>query len=75
MLEKIKEIRQNFSNAVTTGTRSGSGKLVLEHYDKLVQIWDGSPATEPLSCGISSDQLNNEESNSKVLVSIQNYNR
>ena len=61
MQEKIKEIRQNFSNAITTGTRSGSGKLVLENYDKLVQIWGGSP---PLPCGISSDQLNNEESNS-----------
>lgn len=60
--EKIKEIRQNFSNAVTAGTRSGSGKLVLEHYDRLVLIWGGTPATEPLQCGISSDQLNSDTS-------------
>ena len=31
--EKVKEIRQNFSKAVTTGKRSGSGKLVYEFYD------------------------------------------
>ena len=28
--EKLKEIRQNFSVAVTTGRRSGSGKIVLD---------------------------------------------
>lgn len=27
--EKLKEIRKNFANAVTTGSRSGSGKIVL----------------------------------------------
>ena len=57
--EKLKEIRQNFSKAVTTGSRSGSGKIVLEHYDQLVQIWGGSPATEPLIFGTSADEVNN----------------
>jgi hypothetical protein len=57
--EKIKEMRQNFSVAVTTGRRSGSGKVILEFYDELVQIWGCSPATQPLSCGISTDQVNN----------------
>ena len=28
VMEKIKELRQKFSNAVTTGSRSGSGKSV-----------------------------------------------
>jgi hypothetical protein len=45
--EKLKDIRQNFSIAITSGRRSGSGKVVLEFYDELVQIWGGSPATEP----------------------------
>ena len=36
VMEKIKEIRQKFSKAVTSGSRSGSGKLVFEHYDQLV---------------------------------------
>ena len=49
--EKIKELRQKFSNAVTLGTRSGSGKLVLEFYDLMVQIWGGTPTSEPVSFG------------------------
>jgi len=56
--EKLKEIRQNFSIAITNGRRSGSGKVVLEFYDELVQIWGGSPATEPLSCGTSTETVN-----------------
>ena len=32
--EKVKESRQAFSQAVTT--RSGSGKIVFDHYDRLV---------------------------------------
>lgn len=31
--ETVKEIRQSFFQAVTTGKRSGSGKIVFEHYD------------------------------------------
>ena len=37
IIEKVKDIRQNFSKAVTTGTRSGSGKIVYEFFDKLVK--------------------------------------
>ena len=56
VMEKIKELRQRFSNAVTAGSRSGSGKLVMEFYDTMVQIWGGSPSTEPLSFGIESSE-------------------
>eukprot|EP00794_Sanderia_malayensis_P020902 gene20901-biopygen15412 len=56
--EKIKEIRKQFSKAVTAGTRSGSGKIVCEHYDDLVQIWGCSPSSEPLTFGVSSSTLN-----------------
>ena len=56
--EKLKEIRQKFSEAVTSGRRSGSGKVILEFYDQLVQIWGGSPATEPLSAGICTHDIN-----------------
>ncbi|XP_065640270.1 uncharacterized protein LOC136072834 [Hydra vulgaris] len=58
--EKIKEIRQNFSLAVTSGRRSGSGKIVLEFYDHLVQIWGGSPSIEPLFFGKSTYDVNKE---------------
>ena len=37
IIEKVKDIRQSFSKAVTTGTRSGSGKIVYEFFDKLVK--------------------------------------
>ena len=37
--EKIKDIRKNFSKALVAGTRIGSGKILFEHFDKLVQIW------------------------------------
>ena len=51
VMEKIKKIRQNFSSAVISGRRSGSGKVVMEHYDDLVAIFGGSPSTEPLEFG------------------------
>ena len=60
--EKIKELRQNFSQAVTAGTRSGSGKLVMQFYELMVQIWGGAPATEPLSFGVQSNKAADEQS-------------
>ena len=52
--EKLKSIRQDYSKAVVSGTRSGSEKIVLQYFDDLASIWGGSPATEPLSFGIDS---------------------
>ena len=54
IMEKTKEIRQSFSKAVISGSRSGSGKVVFEHYDSLVKIWGGSANSRPLPFGISS---------------------
>ena len=54
---KIQQNRQNFSKAVVSGKRSGSGKLVYEFHDQLVAIWDGSPNVEKLSCGISTESI------------------
>ena len=48
VMEKVKEIRQSFSKAVVSGSRSGSGKIVYEFYDKLITLWGGSAGTEPL---------------------------
>ena len=56
--EKIKDLRQGFSKANVNGTRSGSGKFVYEHYDRLKQIWGGNPNTEPLTCGIDTSSVN-----------------
>ncbi|CAB4002587.1 Hypothetical predicted protein [Paramuricea clavata] len=63
--EKIKDIRQNFSQAVTNGRRSGSGKIVFEFYDELVVIWGGSAATKPLEFGVISDNFQGAEQESE----------
>ena len=60
IIEKVEDIRQNFSKAVTAGTRSRSGKIVYEFFDKLVTIWGGSANTKPLERGVQSgDYANN----------------
>ena len=51
--EKVKSIRQTFTQAVFEGRQSGSCKILTTHYDELVQIWGGSPASEPLSYGVN----------------------
>ena len=54
--QKIKEIRKNFSQAVTSGRSNEGGKVMLEFYDDLEKLEGGSPATE--SCGVSSKNVN-----------------
>ena len=73
--EKVKDMRQNYSKAVVNGTRSGSGRIVYEHYayDKLVSIWGGSANTEPLPYGVRSDDFEEGNTNKKVYDSDDNY--
>ena len=61
VMEKVKEIRQNFSKAVVSGRRSGSGKIVFEYYDKLVTLWGGSASSEPLAFGVGSDDFEEDD--------------
>ena len=56
--EKVKEIRQKFSEAIISGRRSGSSKIVIEFYDQLVHIWGGAPASEPMPSGICTQDVN-----------------
>ena len=65
--EKLKELRQNFASAVTSGSPSGSRKIVLEYFDQLKQIWGGSPSTEPLSCGVGTDDFTDSNENESTL--------
>eukprot|EP00112_Aurelia_sp_Birch-Aquarium-sp1_P021635 Seg5878.1 transcript_id=Seg5878.1/GoldUCD/mRNA.D3Y31 product="hypothetical protein" protein_id=Seg5878.1/GoldUCD/D3Y31 len=62
-MEKIKELQQKFSHAVTAGSRSGPGKLVLEFYDDVVNIWGGSASTEPLQYGRESSSILSTDEN------------
>ena len=59
VLEKIKDISQNFANAITTGRRSGSRKIVMEFYEELVKLWGGSPTTKSLTFGVSLNSISN----------------
>ena len=61
VLEKIKEARQDFQKAKTTGSRSGSGRIVLAHYDTLTQIYGDSSNIEPLNIGVDTASLNADE--------------
>ena len=45
-------------------TRSGSGKIVFEQYDRLIQIWGGSASTGPLSFGVDADSFSEEQESS-----------
>ena len=55
---KVKELRQNYKQAVDSGSRSGSGKsverCVEKHWAQFEEIWGGSPATTALLGGICS---------------------
>ena len=57
-----------------SGSRSESGKLVFEHYEKLVSIWGGSANIEPLSFGISSGELDDKHQEFSADLDIQEDN-
>ena len=63
--EKIKEIRQNFSKALISGTRSGSGKIIYEHFDALKLIWGGAANIEALEFGVDTNTIMDIENSSK----------
>ena len=59
--EKVKKIRQSFSDVVSKGgLSSGSPKVILANYDLLLQIYGGSASITPLEFGVSTDDTNTE---------------
>ena len=63
--QKIKDLRQDYSNAVTVGRRFGSSKLVEDNWDILKNIWGGSPAVINLrnACCSLQNELSDKEDN------------
>ena len=55
--EKIKNVRQEYRNALREDTRSGSGRIIQENFELLGEIWGGSPATTSLSFGVNGDSV------------------
>ncbi len=53
--EKIKEIHQNFSSVVVNERKSGSGKIVFEHYDNMFKIYGGTASSQPINAGVDTD--------------------
>ena len=62
IMERAKVMRQVLSKVVIKGTRSDSGKIDFEFYEKLVEIWGGSPNVSKISYGATTDQFNSSSS-------------
>ena len=55
--DKVKQIRCNFKKALIEGTRSGSGKIIIQHWDSLASIWGGCPSVTKISGAIISQDI------------------
>lgn len=53
--KKWKTIRSDFAKAVLAGRRSGSGKIVKEFWHDLLFLRRGTPGTEALPFGVSTE--------------------
>ena len=53
VLEKVKDIRWKFSSGLINGTRSGSGKIVLKHFDLLKQIFGDAPSATKIPASLN----------------------
>ena len=62
-IRKSEIFRQNFFQAVVEGRRSGSGIIVSEFYDKLVQLWGGFACAKPLAFDQQSNCIGNVSNN------------
>lgn len=71
--ERVRYRRKQKNQTVIFQSHShiGSGKLVFEHYDKLISIWYGSANIEPLSFGISSEEL--DDKHQEFLVDLDDF--
>ena len=58
---KTKEIHQNYRKAVTEWQRSGSGRVVCDHWEELKALWGGSPAPVTIRNAVISTQAGQDE--------------
>ena len=68
-----KKLRQKFLETVTTGRRNDSRQITIDYYYELAKIWDGSPASEPLSYGSSATCVNDNINMIPVAVVVIAY--
>ena len=75
--QKIKDLRQDYRNAMTVGRRSRSGKLVENNWDILKNIWGRSPAVINLRnarCSLQ-NELNDKEDNESGNMNGENVSQ
>ena len=75
--QKIKDLRQDYRNAMTVGRRSRSGKLVENNWDILKNISGRSPAVINLRnarCSLQ-NELNDKEDNESGNMNGENVSR
>ena len=53
-LFKVRALRKKFRTAVNESTRSGSGRLIIDNWEKLSLVWGGCPAVTSVAGAISS---------------------
>lgn len=63
---KLKNIRLKFRQAIDSGKRSGHGRVVLLYFEQCENIWGGSPATNSISSGIETGDLEGSSDSSSV---------
>ena len=71
---RIKIIRQNFKRAVVAGTRSGSGKIIIQNWDELLKIWGSCPSVKRIDGPVMTKTMNEVESDDSTSNDIPQDN-
>ena len=71
---RIKIIRQNFKRAVVAGTRSGSGKIIIQNWDELLMIWGSCPSVKRIDGPVMTKTMNEVESDDSTSNDIPQDN-
>ncbi len=72
---RIKIIRQNFKKAVIAGTRSGSGKMIIQNWDELVMIWGSCPSVKRMDGPVMTQTTDETESDDSTSNDVHQDNR
>lgn len=72
--ERVKQIRCNFKKSMVEGTRSGSGKMIIQNWDSLVMVWGGCPSVTKIGGAVVSqtvEEPNEDEQESDSYDSLE----
>ena len=68
---KVKELRSGYKVAIDKGTRSGSGRLICNNFDKLQEIWGRNPCVSSLPNALCSHPLPREENDESEALDLE----